>query len=95
MIMQRMRNLREDSDLTQKQMASILSVTQKTYSNYENGTRGISIESLITIASYFGTSVDYLLELTDVKKPYSRAKKYSDMAKKYNDMYHKSKNANN
>lgn len=74
MIYPRIRNLREDSDIKQKQFAKILHVAQQTYSNYECGTREIPIELLIRIAEFHNTSVDYLLGLTDVKEPYPRKK---------------------
>ena len=68
----RIRALREDHDLTQKQVAAFLHIGQNTYSQYENGHRQIPIPSLIALAEYFGTSTDYILGLTDTKKPYPR-----------------------
>ena len=62
---ERIRNLREDKDLTQQQMADHLNITQRTYSRYENGERSIPIETLIEIANYHDTSIDYLLGLTN------------------------------
>ena len=61
----RIRALREDSDLTQKQMASILHCSQQVYSNYELGQRDIPTAILIALARYHRTSTDYLLGLTD------------------------------
>ncbi|MCR5686862.1 MAG: helix-turn-helix domain-containing protein [Lachnospiraceae bacterium] len=61
----RIRNLREDKDLTQQQLADYLFVTQRTYSRYENGEHAIPIEVLIEISNYHSVSVDYLLGLTD------------------------------
>ncbi|MBE6896132.1 MAG: helix-turn-helix transcriptional regulator [Ruminococcaceae bacterium] len=72
---ERIRNLREDRDLTQKEMAKILSVAQTTYSDYELGKLNIPLQTLIAIAVFHNTSVDYLLELTDEKKPYKRKEK--------------------
>jgi len=69
---ERIRNLREDKDLSQKQMAALLSVAQTTYSDYELGKLNIPIPILISLAGYHDTSIDYLLGLTDVKKPYPR-----------------------
>lgn len=71
----RIKALREDSDITQEEIANFLNVKQNTYSQYETGQRQIPIELLIKLAYYFNTSVDYLLELTDEKKPYTRNKK--------------------
>lgn len=57
----RMRDLREDHDLTQKEMAEILHISQRTYSHYENGTRNIPLDVLVALADYYGCSTDYLL----------------------------------
>jgi len=71
----RIRNLREDKDLTQSYIAkNILHVSQRVYSNYECGDNNIPIKVLIALAEFHETSTDYLLELTDVKKPYPRKK---------------------
>ena len=61
----RIRNLREDSDLTQSQMGEILSCSQRVYSNYERGDIDIPTATLIKIADYHNVSVDYLLGRTD------------------------------
>lgn len=66
----RIRGLREDSDLTQKQIADYLHIKQNTYSQYENGQRQIPIEALIALAKFYKTSTDYILGLTDERKPY-------------------------
>ena len=66
---QRLRNLREDRDLTQAALAAVLHVSQTTYSRYESGTLDIPSASLIALARFYGTSVDYLLELTDRPEP--------------------------
>ena len=66
----RLKDLREDNDLTQSEIAVYLHIKQNTYSQYENGQRQIPIEQLIALAKYYKTSTDYLLGLTDVKKPY-------------------------
>lgn len=68
--LKRIRDLREDHDLTQAQVAKILSVTQRTYSRYENDDRSIPLEQLIKLADYYATSVDYLLDRTNKKEPY-------------------------
>lgn len=61
---QRIRNLREDKDMTQTQMAKILSCSQRIYSNYERGDVDIPTEILIKIADFHNVSVDYLLNRT-------------------------------
>ena len=68
----RLKDLREDSDLTQKEVAEMLHIRQNTYSQYENGHRQIPIPLLIKLAEYYGVSVDYILRRTDVKTPYPR-----------------------
>lgn len=71
----RLRDLREDHDLTQKKLAGLLAISQNTYSQYENGVRQIPIDLLVCLARYYHTSVDYILGLTDVSKPYPRKTK--------------------
>lgn len=68
----RLKDLREDSDVTQKALADYLHIKQNTYSQYENGQRQIPLELLIALAKYYGTSTDYILELTDIKTPYPK-----------------------
>ncbi len=70
----RIKDLREDRDLTQKELAEYLHIKQNTYSQYETGQRQISLETLIALAYYYDTSTDYLLGITDQKEPYPRAK---------------------
>lgn len=65
----RIRELREDSDLPQKYLASFLHIAQNTYSNYENGKREVPISQLIRLAEYYNVNMDYLLGRTDVKEP--------------------------
>ena len=74
----RIRDLREDRDMTQVQLAKMLNCSQRTYSNYERGDIEISTRVLIELARSHDTSIDYLLELTDEKRPYPRKlnKKY-------------------
>lgn len=67
---ERIRNLREDLDLTQTDIANLLSISQRTYSRYENDERAIPIEVLSKLADYHNTSVDYLIGGTNQKKPY-------------------------
>ncbi len=68
---ERIRNLREDNDLTQETIAHFLSVSQRTYSRYETGERSIPLETLCKLATYYHTSTDYLLNRTDIKIPYN------------------------
>ena len=70
MTYQRIRNLREDADFTQQKMADLFFINRRTYSSYETGVRMPRPEILSKIADIFHTSVDYLMERTDVKTPY-------------------------
>ncbi len=70
----RLKDLREDKDMTQKEIASLLKITQQQYSLYENGIRLIPIDKLIFLAKYYNTSTDYILGLTNDKKPYREIK---------------------
>lgn len=72
-IYQRIRDLREDADLTQTQMAKMLGVAQTTYSDYERGKLNIPVEILIRLADFYQTSLDYLVGRTDEKQPYEPA----------------------
>ena len=71
--MERIRNLREDKDLSQNEIAKILNCSQTTYSRYETGDLNIPVDSLIKLAIYFNTSIDYLTGQTEKKKPYKRS----------------------
>lgn len=71
----RLRDMREDRDLNQTVLAKLLGVHQTTYSNYELGKLSLTAEVLITLANYYGTSVDYLIGMTDETKPYPKIKK--------------------
>ena len=66
----RIKDLREDKDLSQKEIAKILNMSQTGYSKYEVGTNDIPTKILIKLAQFYNTSVDYLLGLTYNKKPY-------------------------
>ena len=70
----RIRDLREDHDLLQKDVAAYLKCTQVCYSNYEMGKRDIPTEVLKALADFYGTSIDYLLGQTDEKRPYPKTK---------------------
>lgn len=73
--MNRLRDLREDKDLLQKDISKILNIAQTTYSGYETGTREMPYLILKKIAIFYNTSIDYILGLTNIKKPYPRIKK--------------------
>ncbi len=68
----RLKDLREDRDLTQAYVAGFLNIRQNTYSQYENGQRQLPIDALIKLARFYNTSTDYILELTNNPKPYNR-----------------------
>ncbi len=70
---ERLKGLREDRDLLQKDVAKVLNVTQVAYSCYEIGRRQIPVEALIKLSLFYNTSVDYLLGLTDERKPYPKS----------------------
>ena len=72
LLYQHIKDLRDDLDLTQKEIAEILNVSQTTYSRYESGTLDIPSSSLIALAKFYKTSVDYLLDLTNDKTSYKK-----------------------
>lgn len=74
MYLKRLKDLREDKDLLQKQIAIVLEITRQQYGLYESGQRTITLEKLIKLAEFYNTSIDYILELTDEVKPYPRKK---------------------
>ncbi len=67
----RLRDLREDKDLVQKEIAALLKIDQRVYSNYETGKREIPTRFIVTLAKFYNTSTDYILGLTDNPKPYN------------------------
>ena len=69
MAYQKIRDLREDRDLKQRELAAYLDCSQRTYSNYELGQRDIPTDILIRLSKFYNVSVDYLLGLTDNPKP--------------------------
>ncbi len=71
---ERLKEIREDHDLTQKDIAKILKTTQQQYSKYELGIRIIPIEKLCLLADYYHTSIDYLVGRTKVKQAYPKEK---------------------
>jgi len=70
--MYRLKDLREDADLKQKDLAEILGCDQATYSRYETGRLNIPVDILKKLAEYYNVSMDYLSGLTNEKKPYKR-----------------------
>ena len=74
MYLRRLRDLREDHDLTQSGLARQLFISQSTYSGYENGNREVPLSVLIRIADIYNVSIDYLLERTNQPNPPPRKK---------------------
>ena len=72
---ERLKELREEEDWKQTYVAHCLNIGQRTYSHYEHDSRSIPVEALSALADLYETSVDYLIERTDIKKPYPRSKK--------------------
>lgn len=72
MVYENIRNLREDNDKTQKQIADYLNIKQTTYSKYELGKVNIPVEVFIKLADYYNVSIDYLLNRTNIKQPYPK-----------------------
>lgn len=70
----RMRNLREDNDLTQQEIATVLGTSQTMYARYERGANELPIRHLIVLARYYDVSTDYLLGLTNRKSKFPREK---------------------
>lgn len=72
-MLERIKELRIDRDLRQQDLAEYLHCSQVTYSRYEIGTRSVPLQTLMEIAKFYNTSIDYLTGLTDEKAPYPRA----------------------
>ncbi len=72
MFLKRLKNLREDNDLFQQDIANLLKITRQQYSLYELGKRDLPIDLLVTLATFYKTSSDYILELTNIKEPYNK-----------------------
>ncbi len=68
----RIKDLREDNDKKQIEIAEIIETSQQYYSEYEKGKRPIPVEKLKKLAIFYNTSIDYIVELTDEKSPYKR-----------------------
>ena len=71
--MNRFREIREDKDLLQKDIAKVISVSQQQYSRYEMESCEMSYEQLIILSDYYKVSIDYLLYNTDERKPYPKS----------------------
>lgn len=72
MYFKRLKDIREDNNLTQNKVAQLLNMKQQQYSRYENGTNEIPFEYIIKLAKFYNVSIDYLADLTDEAKPYKR-----------------------
>ena len=68
----RVKELRDNNQKTQKDIAEFLNIKQNTYSQYENEQRQIPLETLIKLATYYEVSVDYILGLTEIEDPYPK-----------------------
>lgn len=69
---ERIRDIREDNDLTQKRVAEILHISQRTYSDYELAKLKLPLEALITLAEFYDVSLDYLAGCSNIKKPFPK-----------------------
>ena len=67
---ERLRELREDHDLSQQKVADMLSIGQRTYSDYESGKTRIPVESMLLLAKYYDVNMDYMTGISDIKKKY-------------------------
>ncbi len=72
MYFKRLRDIREDRDLSQEQIANILNMKQQQYARYEKGINEIPLSYIIELAKFYNVSIDYLTNLTDEQKPYKR-----------------------
>lgn len=72
--MNRLKDLREDRDLKQTEIAKKIGISQRGYSHYETGDNNIPINILIKLAYFYNTSTDYILGITNIKTPYERKK---------------------
>ncbi|MDR2559063.1 MAG: helix-turn-helix domain-containing protein [Oscillospiraceae bacterium] len=75
MDLRRIKDLREDADLFQWQIAKILNISERAYSSYETRDRQIPLDVLYNLADFYNTSVDYIMGRTDEKKPYPKGKR--------------------
>jgi transcriptional regulator with XRE-family HTH domain len=75
MFFQRLEDLRVDNDKTQQEIASLLTCKREVYRRYEKGTNEIPVWAVLKLATFYGTSVDYILGITDIKEPYPKAER--------------------
>ena len=73
-MLERLKEIRDDKDLTQKEVAKVLKISQVQYSRYETGLRLIPVDKLVLLSNYYNTSVDYLIGITNERKPYPKQK---------------------
>ena len=76
MYLKRLKDLREDNDLSQKQISELLKITRPQYSLYETGKRDIPVDLLRILAKFYNTSIDYLVGDTNIQKRYPEKQKY-------------------
>ncbi len=69
---ERIRAIREDNDLTQQQVADLLHIGQRTYSDYESGKTRIPIDSILILAKYYNVSIDYITGASNIKNEYPK-----------------------
>lgn len=74
MYLKRLKDLREDNDLSQEEIANVLKITRPQYSLYESGKRDIPVDLLSVLAEFYNTSIDYIVGLTDSTKKYPKKK---------------------
>lgn len=72
MYLKRLRDLREDSDLRQRQLAELLNIKQQQYSLYETGKRDLPLQYALELSKFYNISIDYLVEQTDIKERYPK-----------------------
>ena len=80
---QRLKNLRDDHDLSQKQLAKILNMSQTGYAKYETGENHVPVSALIRLATLYDTSIAFLLGMTNEKKAYKRTEKQEILYREY------------
>lgn len=75
----RLRDLREDHDITQEEAAKIAYISKKTYERYENGERTPTLDTIKAFAEYYEVSIDYIAYLTNISTPYKRKQKNTEV----------------
>lgn len=69
---ERIKNLREDNDMSQKKLSEIINISQRTYSDYETGSVRIPIDTLINLARYYNVDMNYITGISNIKNPYPK-----------------------